>query len=502
MKCVLSSEELQSVNWNPAAAFLLVAQRYPDGLAIDRDGERICNEVLAKNIMAMAGHMRDRGVGPGSTVALHLQGGALWVMMTMACWLIGAKWYKVTRAAVEISSELQPTHVFSNLRDAVNLGVSSYVVDRSWAATASRPLPDGVPSCADDICFLATSSGTTGTPKVIPMTFRNMTRRFTSSRTIPGADFDERARISTFPGGSLGSVISAGAALLSLAGMLISRRPDYIQANAGTVTSSLAGILKWVEAFAPSGRKIPLLRLGGSPVSNDRITDLLTHWFEMAINAYGASEVGYIYVDSYTLKDGQVEWTQHVVEGMEIDIIDCDAAGLGDIRVKGDGLVEGYLGQAELSSDLFRDGWFYPGDKGYRDEKGRIRIAGRTDEVVNLSGVKVNLNRVDDALCSVPDVADAMAFVDADDQGRQKFSCVVQCTPNALDNGDFGQALRQAVWRDCGRAAMPRRIVVVREVPRNANGKADRDKARKLAVEAWASTAGTLLGQDVWNCVM
>lgn len=502
MKCVLSPEDLESVNCNPAGAFLLVAERYPDALAIDRDGEKISNRVLAQDMMKFAGHMRDRGVGPGSTVALHLKGGALWVVMTMACWLIGAKWYKVNRAAIEMSAALQPTHLFSNLQDKLHLGISGYVIDRTWASVTPSQFPDKVSSQADDICFLATSSGTTGTPKVIPMTFRNMTRRFTSSRKIPGVELEERARISTFAGGSLGSVIGAGTALLSLAGNLISARPDYIQANAGTVISSLAGILKWVAAFAPGGRKIPLLRLGGSPVSDDILTDLLTHWFEMVVNVYGATEVGYIYVDAFTIMDGKLEWSQHVVEGMEIEIVACDADGCGDIRVRGDGLVDGYAGQAELSSDLFRNGWFYPGDKGFRDDRGRIHIEGRTDEVVNLAGVKVNLNRVDDALRTTPGIADAIAFLDADDQGRQKVSCVVQHVPDVGDNAASGQVMRQAVWRDCGRAAMPRRILVVQEVPRNANGKADRNKAHELALKAWADPACTLVGEGVWNVDM
>lgn len=481
MNRVLSLEDLESVKWNPAAAFLLVAERHPGVVALDMDGEKISNRKLAQRVVDFAAHIRGLGIGPGSTVALHLEGGAVWLVMMLACWLAGAKWYRVTRETLDIQSALNPTHFISNRQDGLRMNVQSHVMDRSWGRASGSLLPEGAQSLADDICFLATSSGTTGTPKVIPMTFRNMMRRFLTNSQIKGYDFNRYTVISAFPSGSLARVIASGMVLMRLSGLILSKDPEYIQENVGSVAASLSGIAKWTESFKPGRRKIPLLRLSGSPVGAGSLERLLENWFEQVINIYGASELGHIYLDLYALKDGQVEWTQHVVEGIEIEIVGRDGEGVGDIRVRGDRLVGGYLGEADATAEYFRDSWFYPGDHGFYDSEGRIHIVGRALDIVNLGGVKANLNSIDDAVCTLPEVTDACAFLEDSDQDVQKVSCLVQVQTVSDDLAEVASKVRKAVSRIAPLEALPVRIIFVHAVPRNANGKVVRGRAQEIA---------------------
>lgn len=481
MNSVLSLEDLQSVKWNPAAAFLLVAERHPSVMALDMDGQKVSNRKLAQRVVKFAAHMRGLDIGPGSTVALHLQGGAVWLIMTLACWLVGAKWYRVTRETLDIQGTLNPTHFISNRQDGLRMEVPSHVMDHSWGRDPGSLPHEGVQSLADDICFLATSSGTTGTPKVIPMTFRNMMTRFLTNSQVSGHDFNRYTLISAFPSGSLAKVIASGMVLMRLSGFVVSKDPAYIQDNVGSITASLSGIAKWTESFEPGRRKIPLLRLAGSPVGARSLEGLLENWFEKVINIYGASELGHIYVDLYAMKDGQVEWTQHVCEGIQIEIVGRDVEGVGDIRVRGERLVGGYLGEPDATSDFFRDGWFYPGDRGSYDSEGRIHIIGRTGEIVNLGGVKANLNSIDDAICALSEVADACAFLEGVEADVQKVSCLVQVEAGSEDFAAIAGNVRKAVSRMAALEAVPSRILFVGAVPRNANGKVVRGRAQEIA---------------------
>mgnify|MGYP003353367339 CR=1 FL=1 len=53
-------------------------------------------------------------------------------------------------------------------------------------------------------------------------------------------------------------------------------------------------------------------------------------------------------------------------------------------------VMQGYFRDPEQTKAAFRDGWFYPGDLGTLTDDGRLRLAGRSSEIVNAGGVKVD----------------------------------------------------------------------------------------------------------------
>jgi acyl-CoA synthetase (AMP-forming)/AMP-acid ligase II len=105
----------------------------------------------------------------------------------------------------------------------------------------------------------------------------------------------------------------------------------------------------------------------------------------------------------------------HIHPGYEAQAVDADDEPLplgaeGRIRLRGANIIDGYFCEATPARDVFRDGWFYPGDVGSITASGVMTINGRESEFINAGGVKVNPRVIEDVLLALPDVTDAAAF--------------------------------------------------------------------------------------------
>jgi O-succinylbenzoic acid--CoA ligase len=157
--------------------------------------------------------------------------------------------------------------------------------------------------------------------------------------------------------------------------------------------------------------------------------------------------------------------------GVEVRIAD------GEVQLSGPMLAEGYLGQPERTAATFLEEpgrrWYRTGDAGEWDGE-RLSITGRLDDVIITGGEKVSLGLVERAVQAVPGLADALVVRAADAEWGDV--PVVIATAEA----DLA-AVRDAVGAALGRAAAPRRLVVVPEIPLLPSGKPDRRALAAIA---------------------
>ncbi len=141
-------------------------------------------------------------------------------------------------------------------------------------------------------------------------------------------------------------------------------------------------------------------------------------------------------------------------------------------------LFDGYDGDPEATAEALHDGWLRTSDLGELDADGRLRILGRTDDVVISGGVNIALPRVAEALRRVDGVTDAVAVGVPDPEWGQRVVAVVA--------GDASlDALRDGVEAaDLPRTWAPRRAVFVDAVPLLEHGKVDRRAVQALAENA------------------
>lgn len=136
---------------------------------------------------------------------------------------------------------------------------------------------------------------------------------------------------------------------------------------------------------------------------------------------------------------------------------------------------QAYLDDTAATAKFFRGGYFYPGDLAIRREDGRIRVLGRTDDVINVKGYKIPAAPVEDAIERKLKVDAACVFSEMDDEGEVRVVVAVE------SDRSFSQAELAASVQ--GRKGFEdARFVVLKEFPRAATGmrKVNRRELRKL----------------------
>jgi acyl-CoA synthetase (AMP-forming)/AMP-acid ligase II len=160
--------------------------------------------------------------------------------------------------------------------------------------------------------------------------------------------------------------------------------------------------------------------------------------------------------------------------GTEIAILDDDWRALpigavGEVCVRGAGVVDAYRANPEATAASFRDGWFRTGDSGRLSPDGYLSLAGRLKELINRGGEKISPHEVEDALLAHPEVVEAVAFAVPDDKyGETVGAAIVARSAVAED------VLRRHCDERLAAFKVPVRIHVLDAIPKGPTGKVQR----------------------------
>lgn len=134
------------------------------------------------------------------------------------------------------------------------------------------------------------------------------------------------------------------------------------------------------------GKKFKFLACGGAKLNLD-IEYFFNKFGFVLVQGYGLTETAPVVTFNPGLlsKIGSVGKT---IPDVEIKIIDEDSHGIGEIAIKGPNVMQGYYKNADATSEVLKDQWFYSGDLGYLDRDRYLFITGRKKELIVLSSGK------------------------------------------------------------------------------------------------------------------
>ena len=188
------------------------------------------------------------------------------------------------------------------------------------------------------------------------------------------------------------------------------------------------------------------------------------------VTTYGMSETG-----------GGCVYNGQPLQGVAVR---TDAAGA--LEIGGPVVAHGYLG-ADTGAFRSEGGqrWFRTGDLGSVDDKGRVSVTGRADDLINTGGLKVAPRVVEEAvLAHVPAVTEAVVVGVPDPEWGQAVALVAVTSPGGPPVGPVPDAgvgeIREMLRPHLESAALPRRVLVVPELPMRGPGKPDRAAVARL----------------------
>jgi len=177
--------------------------------------------------------------------------------------------------------------------------------------------------------------------------------------------------------------------------------------------------------------------------------------------------------------------------GSRVCIVDDDggvvpAGQAGEIVVRSDSMFRGYWQDAMATQATLRDGWCRTGDIGRLDEQGLLYLMDRKKDVIISGGENIYSPEVEDAVCAVDGVAACAVVGVPDDRWGEAVCAVVVPRSGASPTLD---AVQQGVRQRLARYKVPRRLVLVADLPVLASGKVDKKRLRADLTSAQARGA-------------
>lgn len=174
-----------------------------------------------------------------------------------------------------------------------------------------------------------------------------------------------------------------------------------------------------------------------------------------------------------------------VYDGRPLDGVTAATGDGGRITLSGAVLFSGYRRDPAATAAVLRNGVFTTTDLGHIDGSGRLSVRGRADAVIRSGGESVSPEAVERVLTGMPGVSDALVVGVPDIEWGQRVVALVRWEPGAEP---APERARRLVAGRLGRAAVPRDILDVTELPHLGIGKPDRGAATRLAENLLATT--------------
>jgi len=152
---------------------------------------------------------------------------------------------------------------------------------------------------------------------------------------------------------------------------------------------------------------------------------------------------------------------------------------VGEICVRGGNVMLGYWNQPKATQETIRSGWLLTGDIGYRDEDGYFYITDRKKDMLLVNGINVYPREIEEVIYQMPGVRE-VAVIGVPDRrkGEQPVAFIAPKDGEHLDE----QAVVQFVRSKLADYKVPRRVMLVPNLPRNATGKILKTSLREAAL--------------------
>jgi acyl-coenzyme A synthetase/AMP-(fatty) acid ligase len=330
--------------------------------------------------------------------------------------------------------------------------------------------------------IIATTSGTTGTPKFSIATHLQYYFRTTILPEMPRRAPQTRY-LSTLPmcfsagRGIALSYLFRGDCVVIYASLFGAKEfveiVEKYQVTAGLVAPS---VVRQLLQIAPAdGLLLPSLDsliCGGGPLFADEKREVARRVTPNLFEFYGATAVGTVSVLRPNVLLQRPDSVGQPNALIEVEIVDdsgtpVPVGTVGRLRCRGPGL--GDPADQEPGAEALKDGWYYPGEIGSLDEAGFLYLQGRESEVIIRGGAKIHPSEVEAALLAHPGVAEAAVIgVRAPDNDEAVVAFVT--TKHPVEPGQLVAHCRSRLTP----YKLPREIRVVAAMPHNVGGKIDK----------------------------
>jgi acyl-CoA synthetase (AMP-forming)/AMP-acid ligase II len=457
-------------------------------------GLRISYRQADKRVNRWAGGVASR-VEQGDRVVIATANSYEMFLLSLAVARAGA-------IAVPLNDRMRPDEVAHVVRDSG----AALIVRSATEVDGSEPMTEAVASDPDDIGALFYTSGTTGKPKGAELTHRALVGNIAAAAAWPARLHRDEAVFSLPIAHIMGFIVLMGYACAGIPVYLIrSFRPpevlDAIERRRATIFIGVPAMFRLMLEAGAEARDLTSVRVWGSGA------DVMPAEVARRFKQMGASItlplIGALGEAVFAEGYGMVETAGGVaakisppllgvglgdslgvsLPGYRMRVVDQHGddvlpGTVGELWIRGPGVIRGYWSSPEATAKaVTEDGWLRTGDLARRGPLGTVVFMGRQKEVIKHGGYSVYASEVQQALEAHPDVLEAAVLGLVDDRVGEIPVAAVRIT-----DGKLLASLGLEAWLGERLAdyKVPKRFVVVDELPRTGTDKVQKQQLREL----------------------
>lgn len=384
----------------------------------------------------------------------------------------------VKQAAAELDLPVIIMQVHDECNFQFDLDVDA--ADRRHGGSATRH--------ESDTAVVLFTSGTTSTPKVVPLTHTNLIKTVDITTKIFELKEEDRC-ISVTPlfhiYGVVGPLLSAAATGSSVICLPSFNPQDFFRVLQELKITWYAASPAIHHAVAEYAERIgvdkaqyalQLIRSGSAPLPVKVVEKLEKYFGAIVVQGYGLTETAGLGTCNPPIPEKIKKESVGVVIGCEIGIIDEQKNFLaqtmvGQIIIRGESITKGYEKVDDNGQVFLENGWFATGDQGYFDEDGHLFITGRIKEMINRGGVKISPYEVEEVLGRHEDVTEAAVFAAPHPYLGEIPMALAVLRPSSLLTAE---QLKNFLRDKISLSKIPVQILFTAQIPKSANGKIQR----------------------------
>ena len=497
------------------------ARCYPEKEAVVFEKTRLTYRQINERTNRLAAALIDMGVKRGDRVGVICHNSHNFTEIFFACAKIGAastnlNWRLSPKELAFLINDAGPDIVFFSKRFeylfepmkadlkkkhrfvAVDGVFNKEMTDYEKLIAKYKPDEPRVTVAEDDTVLLLYTSGTTGRPKGVMLTHKNMLANCVSTiiEMEMTRDWNILGLLPIFHVGIfvLIDMVWIGAKVTYVHSFDPVVIFEIVQKEKTTVTAFTPVIFKFlldhpdIDKYDLSSLKTIIYATAPMPV--ELLKRSIKRFDCDFIQFFGMTETSptlTMLVREDHVLDGpeyKVKWLGSAgrpVSNVQVRVVDekgkdCAPGVIGEIIGKGENVMKGYYNMPEATAEAIRDGWYYSGDMGYFDEYGYLFIADRKKDMIISGGENIYPREVEEAIQLIPGVADVSVIGVPDDTWGEAVKAIVVKKPGA----ELTEAMViDHCKKNIASYKKPKSVDFVDALPRSAMGKVLKHELRE-----------------------
>lgn len=485
----------------PGGLLHRAATLFPERTALKFKKEKISYKQLFEKAWTITDFLKKQGIKSGDRVCMMYENSIDFYAVYYGIWQTGAvivplNIFLVEKELAHIIQDAAPAAflISDSLKEKIektSYAQSLHIITHSDLINNALEVdPHNMPlltaQSENDLAALLYTSGTTGFPKGVMLSCKNIMTNIAQGLSCMDATPDDSVLAVLPLFHSFAELVCVwGSVFLGTSIIVVPKiERRWILQGFEEQPTVVMGVPALYGLFALM-KTLPLSKIryfvsGGDALPNKIATAFELVYRRKICNGFGLTECSPLIAADLDDEIKQISTVGRPVIGVEIKILDeagnkIDTQKPGVIWVKGDNIMLGYYNEPEQTEKVLHDGWFNTGDLGYIDSQGRLVMTGREKDLIIHKGFNIYPQEIENVLFSHPAVLKAGVIGIPDpDVGEETLAYVLV---NKVTS-EMESELKKICIDNLAAYKVPKKIIVVTDLPLTSIGKVDKKTLR------------------------